>query len=197
MVRRHHPIAPRTAVDTSKPWRSPRVGAPDIEPIGLHLTRTAETVNRGFDDALAEAGWSLPLWLILVSLKRKAHDGQRQLAEAVGIEGPTLTHHLNKMETASLVTLRRDPANRRVHHVALTPLGEKTFVALVDAVIAFDQRLREGLTDRQLIQLRRLLNRLGADVAKDGRVHPMRRPESWRRTSTPDVFPPNPQGVGS
>ena len=27
---------------------------------------------------------------------------QRQLAEAVGIEGPTLTHHLNRMEAAGL-----------------------------------------------------------------------------------------------
>jgi MarR family transcriptional regulator for hemolysin len=144
------------------------VGPPEIEPIGLHLARTAKAVSRAFDDALVEAGGSLPVWLILVSIKSKAHDAQRELAEAVGVEGPTLTHHLNKMETAGLVTRRRDPANRRVHLVELTPLGETTFLKLRDAVMAFDQRLRTGLTDRQLTEVRRVLDRLGANVGKDG-----------------------------
>jgi MarR family transcriptional regulator, transcriptional regulator for hemolysin len=152
----------------TKPRGSQRVGAPDIEPIGLHLTRAAKVVSRAFDDALVEAGGSLPVWLILVSLKSQAHGAQRHLAEAIGIEGPTLTHHLNKMETAGLVTRRRDPANRRVHHVELTPAGEKLFLGLLEAVIAFDQRLREGLADRQLTQLRRLLDLLAANVTTHG-----------------------------
>ena len=42
------------------------------------------------------------MWLVLVSLKRQRHGAQRELADAVGIEGPTLTHHLNRMETAGL-----------------------------------------------------------------------------------------------
>lgn len=141
------------------------MGAPDIEPIGLQLTRTAKAVSRAFDDALVEVGGSLPVWLILVSLKSTAHGAQRELAEAVGIEGATLTHHLNKMETAGLVTRQRDPANRRVHHVELTPAGEKMFAALLDTVVAFDARLRDGLTDRQLNQLARLLGLLAANVA--------------------------------
>ena len=147
------------------------MGAPDIEPIGLHLTRTAKAVSRAFDDALAEVGGSLPQWVILVSLKNNTHDAQRELAEAVGIEGPTLTHHLNRMENAGLVTRRRDPTNRRVQHVELTALGDKTFFALLDAVIAFDQRLRDGLSERQLTDLRRLLNRLDANVANERHVH--------------------------
>ena len=96
------------------------MGKPDAEPIGLLLTRTAKAVSRAFDQALTEAGGSLPTWLVLVSLKGGAHGAQRELADAVGIEGPTLTHHLNRMETAGLVTRRRDPENRRAHRVELT-----------------------------------------------------------------------------
>ena len=122
-------------------------------------------MSRAFDDALAEAGGSLPVWLILVSLKGQAHGAQRQLAEAVGIEGPTLTHHLNRMENAGLVTRRRDPANRRVHQVELTDAGEAAFLAMLNKVIAFDQRLRQGLGERDLAQLRRLLDRLAANAS--------------------------------
>ena len=38
-------------------------------PIGLRLARTAKTLSRAFDDALATAGGSLPVWLVLISLK--------------------------------------------------------------------------------------------------------------------------------
>ena len=107
---------------------------PTTEPIGLQLTRTAKAVSRAFDDALAEVGGSLPTWLVLVSLKSRTHGAQRELAAAVGIEGPTLTHHLNRMEASGLVTRRRDPANRRVHRVELTEAGEATFARLLEAV---------------------------------------------------------------
>src|ERR1700730_15578212 len=97
---------------------------PTTEPIGLEIARTAKLLSRAFDDALVEAGASLPVWLILVSLKAKRHGMQRELAGAVGIEGPTLTHHLNRMEADGLVTRQRDPANRRIHRVELTDEGD-------------------------------------------------------------------------
>jgi MarR family transcriptional regulator for hemolysin len=141
------------------------MGAPATEPIGLDLTRTAKTVSRAFDRALAEAGSSLPVWLVLVSLKGQHHGAQRELAEAVGVEGPTLTHHLNRMESAGLVTRTRDPDNRRLHRVELTAAGEALFASLLSTVIAFDERLRKGFTDRQLDALSDALGRLRANVA--------------------------------
>jgi MarR family transcriptional regulator for hemolysin len=141
------------------------MGAPSTEPIGLELTRTAKTVSRAFDRALAEAGSSLPVWLVLVSLKGQHHGAQRELAEAVGVEGPTLTHHLNRMESAGLVTRTRDPDNRRLHRVELTAAGEALFASLLSTVIAFDERLRKGFTDRQLDALSDALGRLRANVA--------------------------------
>lgn len=140
-------------------------GPPDIEPIGLQLTRTSKVVSRAFDAALAEAGGTLPMWLVLMSLKRQEHTAQRQIAEAVGIEGPTLTHHLNRMEADGYVTRTRDPQNRRVHRVELTDQGEQTFHRLLAVVVHFDEQLRAGFSDRQLASLGGLLTRLRANVA--------------------------------
>jgi MarR family transcriptional regulator for hemolysin len=140
------------------------VGPPEQEPIGLRLARVAKTVSRAFDAALAEAGGSLPIWLILVSLKAQAHGAQRDIADAIGIEGATLTHHLNRMEDAGLVTRRRDPDNRRVHHVELTDAGEELFGTLLQRVIAFDRQVRAGFADQDLTQLRRLLEHLATNT---------------------------------
>ena len=139
---------------------------PTEEPIGLFVTRTAKVLGRAFDDALAEAGGSLPGWLVLASLAGEPHRSQRSIAAAVGIEGATLTHHLHRMEAAGLVTRERDPENRRAHHVVLTDAGRGEFGSLLGAVQGFDRRLRSTFTADELATLRGLLQRL-ADNATD------------------------------
>ena len=138
---------------------------PAHQPLGLHLTRVSRTVSRAFDDALAAAGGSLPVWLVMISLKSGQLASQRELAQAVGVQGATLTHHLNTMESAGLVTRRRDPENRRLHLVELTPAGDALFLRLRDAATAFDQRLRTGLSQDEASQLETLLARLGDNVS--------------------------------
>jgi MarR family transcriptional regulator for hemolysin len=131
----------------------------------VQLARTAKAVSRAFDDALAAEGASVPTWLVLVSLVAGQHGMQRQLAAAVGIEGPTLTHHLNRMEADGLVVRTRDPENRRVHRVELTDEGRAAFGRLRRTVQAFDRRLRAGLDDAQVQLLGELLGQLRTNVA--------------------------------
>ena len=140
------------------------MGRPAREPLGLYLTRVSRTVSRAFDDALTDAGGSLPVWLVLISLKSGQLNSQRELAAAVGVQGATLSHHLNAMESAGLVTRRRDPRNRRLHVVELTRDGDVLFARLREVAFAFDQRLRAGLTEHDVDQLEALLARLRENV---------------------------------
>ena len=136
-----------------------------MTPIGLQLARTAKSVSRCFDAALGEEGGSVPVWLVLISLKSRPVSNQRELAATVGIREATLTHHLNAMESQGLLTRRRDPANRRVHVVELTEAGEKAFIRLRGAAVAFDQRLRDGIGDGELAGFRDVLHRLEGNAA--------------------------------
>lgn len=140
-------------------------GPPSQPPIGLEVARTAKLLNRAFDDALAEAGGSLPAWLILLALKSRRWRAQRELAEAVGVEGATLTHHLAALERRGLVSRERDPANRRAHRVELTEAGDEAFHRLRSVAVAFDARLREDLSDEDLAHLRGALERLRANAS--------------------------------
>lgn len=133
-------------------------------PIGLLLTNTARTVSRAFDDALASVGGSAPVWQILISIKSRQLGNQRELAEAVGIQGATLTHHLNAMESGGLLTRRRDPANRRVHMVELTEEGERLFHRLREVAVAFDTRLRTGLSEEQTASFEEILIQLAQNI---------------------------------
>jgi MarR family transcriptional regulator for hemolysin len=134
-------------------------------PIGRRLASTAKEVGRAFGEALAAAGGSEHVWLILLALKTRENANQRALAAAVGIQGATLTHHLNAMEEGGLVTRRRDPRNRRIHVVELTQDGEAAFLRMRSAAVEFDKRLRGDLSADELERVAAVLDRLRANVA--------------------------------
>ncbi|GLZ43372.1 MarR family winged helix-turn-helix transcriptional regulator [Actinokineospora sp. NBRC 105648] len=133
-------------------------------PLGLVLSHSAKTVARAMEEAMAQAGGSIPAWQILLTLKTQPVANQRELAAAVGIQDATLTHHLNAMENDGLLARRRDPANRRVHLVELTKDGEALFHTLRKVAVAFDQRLRTGLDEAETATLVKLLGKLRTNV---------------------------------
>jgi MarR family transcriptional regulator, transcriptional regulator for hemolysin len=152
------------------------VPAPFPVPIGLRLSQATRAVERAFDEALGEAGGTLPVWLILLNLNIRKPANQRELAEAVGVREPTLTHHLNAMDARGLVTRTRDAANRRVQVVALTKAGEAAFARLMDTAIAFDAKLRADLADPDLATLSALLGHLAANAGAGEAVPPWTAP---------------------
>ena len=129
----------------------------DPLPIGLRLVRTARAVSQEFDRAMTEAGGSAAVWQVLLLVRSQQWGTQSQMAEAMGITGATLTHHLNAMEGQGLVTRRR---TGRVQHVDLTPEGAALFDRLREVAMRHDARLREGLTDAETAQLAALLGKI-------------------------------------
>src|SRR3954468_24189754 len=137
---------------------------PSVTPIGLRLFTASKSVRRAFDDALASAGGSIPTWLVLTNLRSGDWRSQHELARAVGIEGPTLTRHLDALERQRLVQRRQDASDRRAVVVELTPEGRERHARLREVVIAFDRRLRSGLSQAETDTLRELLDRLEANA---------------------------------
>ena len=138
--------------------------APREEPIGRAMATTAKAVTRAFEQELGAAGGSQPVWLILLALKQQEWRTQHEVAAAVGIEGATLTHHLDRLAKAGLIARVRDPADRRAVRVELTDAGDALFIKLAQAAMAFDKRLREGLSDAEVDAFRQTLARLRANV---------------------------------
>jgi len=141
-------------------------------PLGLRLNQAARTVERAFDEALAAAGGTLPIWLVLLNLKTRRPANQRKLAEFVGVREATLTHHLNAMDARGLISRTRDAANRRVGVVTLTEEGEAAFLRLREAALAFDARLTAGLSEADRATLSTLLTRLTVNVGAEPAAPP-------------------------
>jgi MarR family transcriptional regulator for hemolysin len=137
------------------------------ESLSFLIGRVAKELSRAFDDVLVAAGGSTPAWQVLRALSTGEHRTQAELAAAIGVRQPTLTHHLDGMERAGLVAREREDSNRRVQRVTVTESGEHLFLRLRRAAASFDGRLRAGLDDDDVTELRRLLGQLAENARPD------------------------------
>jgi MarR family transcriptional regulator for hemolysin len=142
------------------------VHVPPTEPLGLQLIDTASLISRAFEDALSAAGGSMPMWLVMVSLKGQRRGPHRELATAAGVGDPS-ADQLDHMASAGLVIRTGDPENAEGHLVQLTATGEELFRRLLRAVVAFDARLRAGFTDREIVALSGALGQLRSNATDE------------------------------
>jgi MarR family transcriptional regulator for hemolysin len=142
---------------------------PDGAPIGRTLAATAKAVSSAFNAALRAEGGSIPVWLILNSLTHDRWSTQLDLARSLGIEGPTMTRHLDNLEQGGFVTRRRSETDRRAVRVELTDAGAAAQARMLGAVIAFNKRLQSGLTRDDLRRLDGILRQMSDNVSAQPR----------------------------
>jgi len=138
---------------------------PTKVPIGRALWDAVQFLHREFDEVLAREGGSRPVWFVLLALCSGPVTSQRDIAEKVGIQDATLTHHLSAMEEAGLIRRYRAPEDRRVQKIELTEAGWELFGRLSRAARDFDERIRRGVPDEDIDLVRRTLERLVANAA--------------------------------
>src|SRR4051812_39371688 len=138
---------------------------PVMPPIGLRLSRTSRAVSNAFERSMAAAGGSASAWQVLLLVRSEQWGTQAQMAEAMGITGATLTHHLTALEKQGLVRRWREDGNRRVQRVALTEDGKALFERLRVVAQRHDERLHEALGEDGVAGLAEFLDRLQANIA--------------------------------
>lgn len=119
-----------------------------VDPVLLRQTYTHALLLAGrqwrrvADSAVQPHGISDATALPLLLIGRMAGEPrQNALAEAVGIEGPSLVRLLDQLCAAGLVLRKEDPTDRRAKVLSLTPAGRRV-VATMEADLA---RLRAAV----------------------------------------------------
>jgi MarR family transcriptional regulator for hemolysin len=90
---------------------------------------------------------------------------QRVLAENLGIEGPTLTRHLDRLEELGLVRRDRSGADRRYALVSLTDSGRALYHELDAVAREANAQLLAGFSDAEIAVLKGMLRRLTSNAA--------------------------------
>jgi len=128
------------------------------DPLTRRIAFLGKELRESFQQMLADHRCTLPTWAVL----SHAHDSpglsQVALAGRIGIEGPTLVRHLDKLCAEGLVQRRRDERDRRVVRIDLTATGDHRWAELKDVASAMEARLTRQLTDEQLASLDKALD---------------------------------------
>lgn len=136
------------------------------ELLGRRLAMTTKAIQATFDARLTASGGSLATWIVLNHASMGPGTRQRDLAASMGIEAPTLVHHLDRLEAACLVERVRDVTDRRVTTVKVTPAGRRLLDRLRRVSEEFDAEMRSLLSPAEQRTLERALTTIRDHFAR-------------------------------
>ncbi len=93
---------------------------------GFRVARIARRLRQAVDSELGAYGLTEATWRPLAYVGRLGEGvRQRELAAALGIEGPSLVRLLDNLERRGLIERREQKGDRRVRGIYLTPPGRE------------------------------------------------------------------------
>lgn len=139
--------------------------------VGPQLRMAAKSARMLLERHLSQAGASFGNWTVLATLEGGGPMIQRVLAASLGIEGPTLTRHLDRLEELALIRRNRTGTDRRYARVELTEAGQTLCHELDTIARAANDQLLAGFSEEEIAQLKSMLQRLirnagGSDSAR-------------------------------
>lgn len=129
--------------------------------IGVQLVQLGRRWRRVLDEELSGYGLTDATWRPLFHLGRLG-DGIRQteLAEALGIQGPSLVRLLDNLERDGLIVRREDQGDRRAKSLVMTEAGRRVYQQVQAVTEQVADRLFIGADPKDLAAVARLFAHL-------------------------------------
>jgi MarR family transcriptional regulator, organic hydroperoxide resistance regulator len=105
--------------------------------------------------------------IILMQLLRRDGQSQTQLAELLGVQAPTVTKMLQRLEAGDFVERRPSSQDNRVTLVYLSAKGRSLEQPLQEAWTALERQTGFGLSNDEHNTLLQLLERLRTNLASN------------------------------
>lgn len=122
----------------------------DQHRFGMQLAQMSRGWRAELDRRLAGLGLSQARWLVLLHLARfDCKPTQRELAQSVGVEGPTLARLLDSLEAQGLVKRQAVLEDRRAKKIELSE-SALPLIAQIEAIAtALRQELFVGIDEEE------------------------------------------------
>ncbi len=130
------------------------------ETFTVSLVQLARRWRWRLDSRLQDLGLTQARWAALLQIQRREGVSQRQLAEFIGIEGPTLVHILNSLERQNMIERRPDTRDRRAKTVHLTDTARPLVGRIEEIAHGLRLELTEGIDDEELATCVRVFRKI-------------------------------------
>lgn len=129
-------------------------------PVGYALSEAAKAHRAQLQLRVGPLSLYLGQELLLVDIHQHPGTTQAELVKRLGFEQPTIAKAITRMERTGFVERAADPGDRRVTRLRLTKHGEAVVPDVIAAWVEADRASTSGLTDAEVRELTRLLNKL-------------------------------------
>ena len=140
------------------------------ESVGWWVIDTANAFERECAAALRPHGMTLRQCQVLSALALLGPASQAELAAKVGIEAPTLTGVLNRMERDGWITRRASDTDRRKKVVEPLERVQPAWAKVVESAHSIRARALDGISDEERDVLHDLLTRIRANLQRAAAV---------------------------
>ena len=132
---------------------------------GFQISRIARRLRQAVDMELRTFGLTEATWRPLVYVARLgAGVRQKELAIALGIEGPSLVRLLDSLERRGFIERREDESDRRARGIHLTRAGRELAVRAARIGNDLQSRLLAGVPEADLETCERVLETLEREI---------------------------------
>ena len=125
-----------------------------------------------FAERIAPLGLGPPQAGILRAIAAEPGRSQQALSRQLNLLPSRVVAFVDELENRGYVERRRNPDDRRLHALYLTPSGKRLMQKLSDAAREHEREVTAALNDRERGELRDLLARIASDAGLTPRVHP-------------------------
>lgn len=134
---------------------------------GYILERTAKKLKNAFQKKLKaiNAGVTADQWVVLDCLENREGLSQFEIAQEIQKDPPTLTRIIDLLCAKGLLERKADPDDRRKFNVLLTKAGKHKIIELKPHVRNFRRESWTGLSENDLIQLKRMLDIINENIS--------------------------------
>jgi MarR family transcriptional regulator for hemolysin len=129
------------------------------------FTRAAKLVREATDEAMSRHGVRVGQNIMLQVLSETDGLTPGEIAARVGNTVPTIVNTATRMETAGLLTRRRDPGDARLVRLYLTDEARELYPVIQAERAEIDKRLVAVLTDEELRHLHTALKKIIAELS--------------------------------
>jgi MarR family transcriptional regulator for hemolysin len=135
------------------------------ERFSMALHNTARIWRQAIDRRLKDLGVGQAGWMAIANIaKSKAVLSQIELANLLGVEGPTVVSLVDRLVKADLVERVPSETDRRIKHVVLTEAGQQLYGKVKTAADAYRKELLATMDKARLQAATELLEELQAKV---------------------------------
>ncbi|NVP54327.1 MarR family winged helix-turn-helix transcriptional regulator [Mycoplana rhizolycopersici] len=126
------------------------------------LSRAGRKMRALFDARVKERGLTLSRARTLLILSKRQGLTQRELAEELDIETPTLVRLLDGMEKQAFIERRNVDGDRRAKQIVMTAGGEIVALEIQELAHELRRDLLKGVSDEDMATTLRVLRNISA-----------------------------------